>query len=137
MGCTLQDRYLRAPDKPLSEVCGALELCAPRTSRQIDIYGWGQWVFDALARAFHPTIDGHNGIKDVILSVYTATPPSTNCDGCVALQSVSALLPASVKRDVPAGAEVPEVTEVPEVKRIALPDAAASEITHMPKAFRA
>ncbi len=105
---------------------------------QIDIYGWGQWVFDALARAFHPTADGHNGIKDVILSAYTATPPSSNCDGCKALQPATALVPApSMKRDVPAGAEAPKVTGTPKVKRITLQGVAAPEITHMPKAFRA
>ena len=106
---------------------------------QISIYGSGQWVFDALARAFHPTIDGHNDIKNVILSVYTATPPGTNCDGCVALQSATTLdVPTSAaKRDVPAVTQASEVTDVPKVKRIALPVAVAPEVTHMPKPFRA
>ena len=69
------------------------------------------WVFDALNRAFHPTIDGQDGIKNVLLSAYTATPPST---GAYALQTETSLerRTAMVER-----ADVPEVTQVPKPRR--------------------
>lgn len=33
------------------------------------------WWVDSLAKVFHPKIDGHNAIKDVILASYAANPP--------------------------------------------------------------
>ena len=33
------------------------------------------WIFDALARAFHPTIDGQDGIKNAVLAAYSSDPP--------------------------------------------------------------
>lgn len=33
------------------------------------------WWVDSLAKVFHPRIDGHNAIKDVILASYAANPP--------------------------------------------------------------
>ena len=69
------------------------------------------WVFDSLNRAFHPTIDGQDGIKNVLLSAYTATPPST---GAYALQTETSLerRTAIVER-----ADLPEITQVPKPRR--------------------
>lgn len=33
------------------------------------------WWVDSLAKVFHPRVDGHNAIKDVILASYAANPP--------------------------------------------------------------
>lgn len=62
------------------------------TNGTVDIYGDAEWIFDALARAFHPTIDGHDGIRLEVLSAYTGSPPGPNCDGCVALQSATSVV---------------------------------------------
>lgn len=45
---------------------------------KIDITGSGQWVFDALARAFHPNIEGQYGIMTAVSNIVTATPPGAN-----------------------------------------------------------
>lgn len=45
---------------------------------KIDITGSGQWVFDALARAFHPNIEGQYGIMTAVSNMVTATPPGAN-----------------------------------------------------------
>lgn len=52
--------------------------------------GW-HWLFDDLARIFHPTIDGHNAIKDVVLASYTASPPSVAQATSAAPKSVTCL----------------------------------------------
>ena len=69
------------------------------------------WVFDSLNRAFHPTMDGQDGIMNVLLSAYTATPPST---GAYALQTETSLerRTAMVER-----ADMPEITQAPKPRK--------------------
>lgn len=72
----------------------------------------GTWVFDALNRAFHPTIDGQDGIMSVLLSASTAVPPST---GAYALQTETSLerRTAMVEK-----AGVAEITQAPKPRKL-------------------
>ena len=69
-----QQAYTANPDLVLSTMYANGFQVAGGKINPTDV-GW-HWLFDDLARSFHPTIDGHCAIKDVVLASYTASPPS-------------------------------------------------------------
>ncbi len=84
-----QQAYTANPDLVLSSMYANGFQVAGGKINPTDV-GW-HWLFDDLARIFHPTIDGHNAIKDVILASYTASPPSVAQATSAAAKSVTCL----------------------------------------------
>ena len=71
------------------------------------------WLFDGLNRAFHPTVDGQDGIKNVLLAAYKAHPPNGGGNGAYALTPVGTL----AKRTVAVEAlDEPVVTVAPKAR---------------------
>ncbi|KAK3176263.1 hypothetical protein OEA41_007586 [Lepraria neglecta] len=84
------------------------------TSNQPGVnFTFDTWLFDALNRAFHPTIDGQDGVMSIMLSAYSATPPHTVSNGAFALTSETGV----ARRTAPVEREdVPVVTPAPKPK---------------------
>ncbi|CAF9919227.1 MAG: hypothetical protein HETSPECPRED_003979 [Heterodermia speciosa] len=54
----------------------SLQIAGLSGNGTVDVSGSTEWIFDGLARAFHPTVDGHDGIRLEVLSAYSAKPPT-------------------------------------------------------------
>lgn len=68
-----QQAYAANPDVVLSDMNATAFQVTSGKINPTDV-GW-HWLFDDLAKISHPTIDGHNAIKDVVLASYTTSLP--------------------------------------------------------------